>query len=654
MIIKTWNQNETTLYAAEELKKYLDMMDLGFCEDIVITKDVQPNKTDGEIKLGLLSDFGFDTSDVIDFTCDDVVYIDIKNGSGIIAGSNVRSILLSVYAYLKEAGCAFIRPGDDGEIIPKRDMSSFSYTYRKLADYPFRGECIEGAPSFEHICDTIIWSPKVGMNMFMLEQVVPYNYISRWYKHKSSTFLGAENVSFEEVTKMIKDIELLIKKCGLQLHSLGHGYLLEPYGIKYIDNTIKYEVNEEARRDIALVNGKRELVGNSPNFTHLCYSDKKVRKKLVDWLVGYMKEKPYIDFLHVWLADGSNNYCECPNCINERISDQYVRLLNEVDEEFTRQGLDTKIVFILYVATLWAPLYEKIKNPGRFYMMTATGARDFRKPLDSTPYEGETPPYIKNKYDINLSFPLSMRFTDEWKKAFNGRMLLFEYNMYVHQYNDPGFMNMSRVWFEEAKNLAGLNIHGTMCDQTQRCYFPNGLPNSIYGAAMFDKEIEFEPFCEQYFKSAYGADYKRALDYLTEISEHMSFDVLQINLDIVDIDPDLGSTKKVRVKPWINNAKAQEGFRKVIDLANEFESIAKAHSVEEEHPTHRKSWWVLYHHTDFCRRYADVMLAQSLGDDDKAKKLYGEMIDALSRLEPEISSEFDLFMFDKGTKRKFE
>lgn len=653
MIIKTWNKNETTLYAAEELKKYLDMMDPGFCEDIILTDTVEPKKVNGEIKLGLLCDFGLDSSDVKDPSCDDVVYIDIDSGSGIIAGSNVRSILLSVYTYLKEAGCAFIRPGKDGEVIPKRDMSSFSYTYRKLADYPFRGECIEGAPSFEHLCDTIIWAPKAEMNLFMLEQVVPYNYISRWYKHISNTLLEDENVSFEEVSKMIEYLEKLIKKCGLQLHSLGHGYLLEPYGIRYVDRSIEYHLTDEARNDIALCNGKRDLYANSPNFTHLCYSNEKVRKKLVDWIVGYVKEKPYIDFLHLWLADAIDNHCECPLCIDERTSDQYVKILNEVDAEFTRLGIDTKIVFILYVETMWAPAYEKINNPDRFYMMTATGSRDFTKPLDNTPYDGETPEYVKNHYNINLSFPLSMRFTEDWKGTFDGRLLLFEYNMYTNQYNDPGFINSAKVWLDEAKSLHTLNAHGTVSDQTPRAYFPNSLPMSIYGASMFDKEIEFEPFCEKYFKSTYGTDYKLALDYLTEISDLMGFDLLQFNMDIVDIDPDLGSTKKANLKPWLNNEKAQAGFRRVMELCDEFESIAKAHLENEEHPAYRKSWKLLFYHTDFCRRYAQIMLALALENNDEAKKLYDEMMDVFSRIESEISLELDLFLFGEALKKKF-
>lgn len=652
MIIKTWHKDETALYAAEELKKYLDMMHPGFCTGIVSVDSIESDKTDGEIKLGLLDDFKLNSDDVRDAICDDVVYIDITNGSGIIAGSNIRSILLSVYAYLRTAGCAFLRPGDDGEIIPKKDMQSFSYTYRKKADYPFRGECIEGAVGFEHLRDTIIWSPKVGMNMFMMEQIIPYNYMSRWYKHDTNTILEDENVSFEEVGDIIHDVELLIKKCGLQLHALGHGYLLEPYGIHYKTINDKYELTEEARRDIAIINGKRELFLGSPNFTHLCYSNKKIRKKLIDWLVGYMKDKPYIDFLHVWLADSTNNQCECENCINERVSDLYVKLLNELDEEFTRLGIDTKIVFILYVDTLWAPVYEKINNPDRFYMMTAIGGRDFSKPYDHTPYVGETPPYIKNKYSVEQSFPLRMRFIDDWKRAFDGRMLVFEYHMYVQHYNDPGYMRLSKLWLDDVKSLKSFNIHGMMSDQTQRSFFPTGLPMSIYAAASFDTSVEFDSFADEYFKASYGNDYKLAYDYLSKVSELMSPDILQTKMNIVDLDGDIGSKKKIAVKKWVDNPQVQDDFREVIALADSFEAVAKAH-LEEENLTVRKSWKLLYYHTDFCRRYADILLAQSLGDVQKAKQLLADFVEVFSKIEQEISTEFDLFLFHNSVNRKF-
>ena len=68
--------------------------------------------------------------------------------------------------------------------------------------------------------------------------------------------------------------------------------------------------------------------------------------------------------------------------------------------------------------------------------------------------------------------------------------------------------------------------------------------------------------------------------------------MLQVNLDIVDLDPELGSKKKVKVKPWIDNPKAQSDLQRVIDIANEFESVAKAH-LSEKHPTQRRSWALL-------------------------------------------------------------
>jgi len=653
MIIKFWRKDETTIYAAEELKKYLDIMDSGFCERAVFLENIEKEYEDGVIKLGLLEDFGFDVSDVRDFACDDVIYIDIKNGSGIIAGSNIRSILLSVYAYLREAGCAFIRPGADGEVIPKRDMSSFSFNMRKKADYPFRGECIEGAVSLEHICDTIVWSPKVGMNMFMLEQIVPYNYMSRWYKHTTNTIKEDENVSFEEISDMITKIEAVIKKCGLQLHSLGHGYLLEPYGIHYKTINDKYELTDEARQDVALVNGKRELFGGSPNFTHLCYSNKNIRKKLVDWLVGYMKQKPYIDFLHIWLSDSVNNQCECENCKDERTSDLYVKLLNEVDEEFTRQGIDTRIVFILYVDTQWAPLYEKIKNPDRFYLMTAIEGREFTKPYDHTPYGAPTPEYIKNDYRLGKSFPLRMQFIEDWKNAFDGRKIFFEYHMYVHQYNDPGFMTLSKLWLEDVKNLESFGIHGMISDQTQRSFFPNGLPMSIFAAGMFDKSIEFDEFCEKYFKDAYGADYKLAYDYLSEISNLMGPDILETKFGIVDLDGDLGSNKEMKIRPWIDTPGVSDRLKKVIELCEKFVDVAKAHSNEKE-IAHRKSWKLLEYHTEFCIGYAEILLAQGSEGNEKAKEKLDVLVDRFSHIEDEISTEFDLFLFNNSVNRRLK
>ena len=69
-------------FAAEELKKYLRMM-MPRCGEIEIRYD--PNATDG-FRLGLMQDFGLDVSDVSDTALDDIIYIDMKEKEGIIAG----------------------------------------------------------------------------------------------------------------------------------------------------------------------------------------------------------------------------------------------------------------------------------------------------------------------------------------------------------------------------------------------------------------------------------------------------------------------------------------------------------------------------------------------------------------------------------------
>ena len=104
-------------FAAEELKKYLRMMMLD-CPEIDI--HYAPDAKDG-FRLGLLEDFGipFEGKDPAK---DDVVHIDTDERGGILAGSNMRSILFAVYRFLKLNGCRYFAPGVDGEFIPRKNI----------------------------------------------------------------------------------------------------------------------------------------------------------------------------------------------------------------------------------------------------------------------------------------------------------------------------------------------------------------------------------------------------------------------------------------------------------------------------------------------------------------------------------------------------
>jgi len=649
MEIRIVRDTETLRYAAEELAKYLQMMD----EEIDCSIAVSAMRGDG-IVLGLLSDFGLFADDVDDDMIDDVIDADVDSLSGYIAGSNERSVLMGVYSYFKSAGCYWVRPGDDGEYIPKKDMKNHAFRMRKKAEQPFRGQCIEGAVSFEHVRDTLLWLPKVNMNLFMIEQIVPYNYMNRWYKHTVNTRLDdRDEPPYEVYCDYVLQWEKLIKKLGLQFHAMGHGALNEPFGVRHMISGQHYDVPEETKKVFAMVNGKRDLFHSSPFFTHVCMSQDWIRKHIVNWLADYLEQKPYIDFLHFWLADYVNNQCECEDCVKKTPSDWYVQMLNELDAELTARGNNAKIVFIMYVDTLWPPIVERLNNPRRFILTTAATAR-----VAGDTYSGERsdeplPAWERNNYcSPKGGFAQVLSFTDAWKRAFDGPKFLFEYFLYTKHFEDPGYMEFSRDVARDMKNVHLTGFNGVMSDQTQRSYFPMGLPAAMVGEFEFDTSIETEDFIDAYFKAAFGADWRAAKEYLDGVTNLFSPRALAQNTDVTAQDTgaeDVGS-KKAGI---IGNEAIGARIAQIPALVDAFApTVEKNLNVEDK--CHRESWKILTYHGEYCKRLSEIYVALSRNDRDGAKKLLDEMIDYLSLVEPEIHPYFDLVLFVQRTRQIIE
>lgn len=75
-------------------------------------------------------------------------------------------------------------------------------------------------------------------------------------------------------------------------------------------------------------------------------------------------------------------------------------MLNELDVELTARNLNTRIVFIAYGDTTWAPENEIIRNPKRFTCLFAPISRDFSKPIAKSKAPINPEPYIKNKNNL--------------------------------------------------------------------------------------------------------------------------------------------------------------------------------------------------------------------------------------------------------------
>ena len=368
MLILDRVKSETSAYAKEELSSYLIKM-AGVSNRARI--ELMLIDPDRDIKMS-----------------DDRYIIEITDGVGFIRGSNSRSILLGVYAYLKQLGCRFLRPGPLGEIVPESDLSGVcSVDFSPF--YTSRVEVIEGAIDEVISIETIKWLPKVGYNGYFIQYAPPYNFLKRWYLHELNPYKQPEEFSYEDAVEVAASIESFAAKLGLQLWEIGHGYMFYPFGMNYGPEWTN-RLSDEVRPYVALVDGKREIHDNSISYTNLCYTDPVVKQKIAAFFVDYMKKHPHCDVLAIGLADGSANNCTCERCMQKSVSDIYVDLLNEIDAALTANGIDVKIKLSHYVDTRWAPETSRFNNIDR-YISGAAATRKYSQTYIAEKFEGELP-----------------------------------------------------------------------------------------------------------------------------------------------------------------------------------------------------------------------------------------------------------------------
>jgi hypothetical protein len=638
----------TVEYAAKELKKYLDKVSGIFAFSKIKKVDSLPKKAgENEILLGYLSDFSLSVDEVEDPMLDDVVDVKITQGSGYIAGSNARSILFGIYDYFKSMGCLWVRPGPYGEHLVSCDPHTHDCTYHHKADVRFRGECLEGSPSYEHIRATIVFSPKVHMNLFMMENIVPYNYMSRWYRHTGSTYLPNEDIGFEGCKGLIERLEKDLEMVGLQFHALGHGYITAPWGVYHHISGEPYETPKEMDEAMALVNGKRGLYASSPFFTQFCMGNQDVMNTEVEWLIDYAKKKPYIDFLHVWLGDAVNGHCECPLCTPHHPSDLYVKMLNQLDERLTEAGLSTKIIFISYTDTMWAPKHEVIKNPKRFIFCTAINSA-INKDYDST-IDTDIPKWERNKFPRGgVVFPKRHAMMLEWEKAFKGETFVYGYHNYTEHYNDPGAMDFCSWYYRQLHQVVeDLHFGGTMSDQTPRTAFPIALGTILTGEVQFDMKRSYEDIRDTYLKATYGEDFRSVIEYLEGLTKLFSPQSLR-----QDASADLYTYIENKDKRYYkNNPDATERFEKIAPFVDAYLPTIEAH-LKESDPCHARSYKILWYHAEYCKLLAKVFIAGAKGDVDAEKAAYRTIMDRMSELEPALQYEFEIALFDQWISGK--
>ena len=634
--IKRFGTDRTTVFAANELAFYINKMNPSM--EVLMEESFQDEENC--IVIGCNPRFDCLLPDVADKTLDDAIYIDVKNGVGVITGTNERSVLIAVYRYLKELGCKFIRPGRDNEVIPQIDPSEQHVFVKEAASYRHREVCIEGACSYEHVADMIDWIPKVGMNGYFMQFVKPTGFFKVWYEHEGNPYAQKEYKTEEEYADILTNLEHEICKRGLLYSTVGHSWNCECIGI---DGSYWYKMTEPVPADkikyLAEINGKRELFGGVPVNTNLCYSNPEVQQIMTDYMIDYLKKKPYVKYLVFWLADDTGNECSCEECRKKTNGDWYFQLINLLDEKMTRENLTARIVPIIREKHI--PATERIKNPSRMSMMYAPIFRDFSETYPSVIDEN----YLRNAIrkipdtpdaDLNIllkSTENCVGVLRTWQDVFQGDYLVYDYQMIWFHFMDPSYIFCSDVIYEDIKNLSVMGMNGMSSCQGQRVFLPTVLPMATLAQTLWDKDTEYEAFKAKTLTDEYGEDGIKVGTLLSkialpEMTRKMS-------------GPDALDWEKTKGEATINLITPKYAY------IDELKALIEKNLNREDFPDAvRRSWEYLSYYPQIAKYYMDVWIA-AFGEAnlEKTRKIAVEMVDYVMKSEAHIHRVFDGCLF---------
>lgn len=570
-------------FAKEELEKYLKIL-----------------KVEADIKLGLFKDFN-DFIEVEDPYHDDAFIINVKDKSGYIAGSNERSILFGIYRLFEEWGVTWVRPGPNGTYYPEK-CDAKDVNLREAASKRNRIMCIEGAVSIENVLDMIDWMTKVGFNGYYIQFSNGYVFFDRWYSHMRNPLKEHEKISQQQATEYVKIMTEEIKKRGLLLHRMGHGWHCRAFGVpdagwyQYDEKDIPQHFKEVC----AMVDGERKCWNNRPLQTQLCYTNPEVIEKMTDEVVDYAVAHPETDVLYFWLGDGGK-HCQCEECSKHALTDIYVNMVDIITEKLHHKNIKTQVVFSGVARGV--PKTKSIKYSENAMLMFAPINRTMAYTFpENYNYDTTMPKYDIRKHERPKTSAEYFAYLYHWKKVYKGEVIDFDYHLMWDFMLDAGGEDIARVAHTDIKNCDNLGVNGYISCQLQRNAFPSSVAMTAIAKTMWNSNVDFEQMRRKLYAATFGEDAVNELcNYFSTLSACFKMGVIR---DQVPYD-------KEEVKADMQKAiKTMDAFKQVIDK-----------HLDAENPCHKDSWKYLSIHRVMYTLIAESIYTRLCGDYEKANAL---------------------------------
>jgi hypothetical protein len=484
------------------------------------------------------------------------------------------------------------------------DTGQLSVQLQESASLRHRVICIEGAVSCENVLEIIDWAPKVGFSGYFMQFPDGYAFFDRWYAHSNAPDEDAEPFSVETARQFTTRIEEALRVRGLEYHAVGHGWHCRAIGINVSHwNPVHAPPSAATTAMLAEVDGRRDYRWDRPMITSLCFSQEKVRHRMVAEVVNYATQHPEVDYLHVWLDDGMGNKCDCEECRTSTPSNLYVDMLQELDAALTGAGSDMRIVFIGYTDLLWPPGESAAPlDPERFTFVYANNRTSFTEPLDKCYADPPAmPEYDYRAFEAPRDAGLFASALKGWQDYFSGDSMLFEYYMCRIAFDQ---VPLARTIHDDVGRLTRIGLNGIVSCQLQRVFLPTGLGTYMLGQALWDSSIDCAETINDYYAAAFGSDSALVKEFIK-----LSVEELAKAVDIhgsASVQPDAGVH-----------------LDKLEALLAEFTVVCER-NLHSDIPCHARSWYYLRWYMRIVERLLALYRCLADGDDKAARHCWKE------------------------------
>jgi hypothetical protein len=592
--------NDATLnFAAKEFARYARKV-AGVALPIKHVSRFQPREGASGIWLGIALPTRSEKKGSLEASrWDDAYTIEQRSQQLVISGANSRSVLFGVYAYFERLGARWVRPGPNGEWLPTlKALPRKPFHLHEQASHRHRGVCIEGAPSLEHALGMLDWMAKRRMNSFFLQFQVSSTFWERWTSRRYNPYFGKpEPLSDADYAENDARVITEVKKRGLLLHQVGHGWTAASVGLPHNGwQTTEQEVAPEQRRWLAKVNGKRDIFQRIPVNTELCYSHAPAFKGLLSTIVAYARAHPDVDVLHIWLSDAMNNKCECKHCAAMSPADWYVKIVNELSRQLAEATPDLRFVFLSYFESWWAPEQLTVDVPaGNAILMFAPISRCFRHTLTDPSCADANSNDLQRQPLNHAAMPRTnqalVQLLGQWWKVYEGDSFLFDYYLWSGLHTQASDVTLARLMHKDMQALKGLGLNGHVSCQVLRSFWPTGLPMSAMADTLWNRRVNWRTLKGAFFQAAYGDDAEWVERYLNRLEKMLL------------IAPAHGGTERMETKAP-KQLRTLEGYLQ----DHHVELLARADAAPDA--TRRESLQLLAHHNQFLLMKCQAVLGK--------------------------------------------